>query len=100
GSGSCHNLAGEEEAGGLAPEAAEGAAGVDDALGELVEVADLQVLLGGVDELRLLGEESPGEAGAQPHPGGGRQLAFLDVALLEPLQGIRDLGERHAEAFD
>ena len=84
----------------MPPSPAEGAAGVDDALRQLVEVADLQVLLGGVDEVRLLGEEPPREAGAQPHAGGGRKLALLDVALLEPLQGIRDLGERHAEALD
>ena len=73
---------------------------VDDALRELVEVGDLEHLLGDVDELELVGEEAAHQRGAQPQLGGERQVALLDAAVAEALQRVDQLGERRVGALD
>ncbi len=95
-----HDLRGEVEAGRLAPEAPVAARRVDDALAELVEVRDGEVVLRDVHELELVGEETPHERGAQAGLGGGGEVALLDPAVPEPLQRIRQLRERRVHALE
>ncbi len=96
----CDHLAGEEEAGGFAPHPPAAGARDDDALRQLVEVHDPQRLLGRVDEVELLGEETAGEPRAQTDLRRRRQLALFDVAVAEALQRVDQLGERPVEPLD
>ena len=95
-----HDLRGEVEAGRLAPEAPVAAGRVDDALAELVEVRDREVLLGDVHELELVGQEAPHERRAQAHLGGGREVRLLDPAVAEALERVRQLRERRVHALE
>ena len=52
------DLLGQEQAGALSAQAAVAVGGIDDALHEIVKMADLDVVLGDIDEFQVVGKEA------------------------------------------
>ena len=85
--------AGQEQAGALAAELAVAAGREDDPLHEVEEVLEVDVLLGDVDELELLGEEAPDEGDADAVGRRPGQLDALRGQDLDPAHAVEDLGQ-------
>ena len=88
------DLLGEEQAGALAAQLAVAARRHDDLADQAVEVVDVHRVLAGVDEVELVGEEAPGERGAQPLADRAREVRLVHVGVAVPLQRLGDLRER------
>ncbi|MCZ7652348.1 MAG: hypothetical protein M5U13_14745 [Thermoanaerobaculia bacterium] len=98
--GPLDDLGGEEEPGRLAADPAVAARRIDQPPAEAGEVVDAQVLLGGVDEVELVGEEAPHQRRPQSHLGGLGEVPLLDTPLAEALEVVDQVGERRVGALD
>ena len=95
-----HDLRRQEEPGALAAQLAVAVGGADDVVHQVVEVADLDVVLGDVDELEVVGEEPAHERHAQADLHRARQLVVGDGQLVIALERLGDLRERGAVVLD
>ena len=95
-----HDVIGEQEARALAAQLAARARRRDDVLHDAAEVVDVEVVLGGVDVLEVVGEEPAHQRHAQADLHRSRELPVAEAHPLEALEGVGDLGERGALVFD
>ncbi len=94
------DLRGEEHPRALAPQLPVAGGRADDVVHQLVEVADLDVVLRRVDELEVFSEEPPRQRHAQADLHRSRQLLVLDRQLVVALERLPDVGERGALVLD
>ena len=94
------DLRGQQHPGALAAQLPVARGRADDVVHQLVEVADLDVVLRGVDELEVLGEEPPRQRHPQADLHRPRQFLVLHRELVIALERLPDVGERGALVLD